>query len=89
MEEALAGALEDYGVGDPGIELRVQPPESEGEPGGSFVVHTRHGGRWLRHEIPAALVHGYLADEEAAVDEFKRWVDGWIRSWADPRDGGG
>ncbi len=30
--------------------------------------------RTLRVDLPASLAMGYLADEEAAVDEWRRWV---------------
>ncbi|MGH7546153.1 MAG: hypothetical protein ACREKI_08230 [Gemmatimonadota bacterium] len=78
IHAALEAALEDYGLGDLHVEIQVREPAAG--TGGAFVVQTRRGDRRLRHELPAALGHGYLADEEAAVDEFKRWVDDWIRS---------
>jgi hypothetical protein len=85
---ALETAIEDYGVEDVDLQIRIEEPDEEA-PGRSFVVHTRHAGRWTRAEISVGLVNAYLADEEAAVDEFKRWVERWVRSWTDPRGGGG
>lgn len=88
IEAALEAALEDYALEEPGLQIRIEEPEEE-LPGRSFIVLTRHAGRWMRAEIPVGLVNGYLADEESAVDEFKRWVDRWIRSWTDPRGAAG
>lgn len=80
IQDALEAAIEDYGLEDLRIQVRVEADVSETPTAGVYVVQTRRGDRRLRHEIPAPLVHAYLADEEAAVDEFKRWVDDWIRS---------
>jgi hypothetical protein len=39
-----------------------------------FRIRLEMGEGLMECELPAGLAMAYLADEEAAVDEFKRWL---------------
>lgn len=89
IQAALEAALEDYGIEDAEpTRIRVHDPEPEEAPGRSFVVTVRYRGRELRAELPVGLANAYLADEEAAVDEFKRWTAEWAGRLGRPDAGG-
>lgn len=87
IQAALEAALEDYAIGGNPIAIRVWEPEPGEAPGRSFLVTVKAGGRELRDELPVGLASAYLADEEAAVDEFKRWVAEWIARLRRPAGG--
>lgn len=81
LEEYLQITLEEQLGAPERISVRVEAPEEEG-PGSAFYVVVRAGTREIRADVPSALVKAYLADEEAAVDEFKRWVAKLVRRLA-------
>lgn len=70
LEEALAEAI---GV-KPVAVIGIAAPPDLG-PDRSFIISLRFGrGAPLEIALPVPLAAGYLADEESAVDEWKRWV---------------
>jgi hypothetical protein len=75
LHDELEAALAD--LAGPGARPRVQrlepPPQLDAE--SRFRVWLEGGSAGsLEFELPATLAIGYLADEEAAVDEWRRWV---------------
>lgn len=75
LREELQASLNDLAE-RPG-EIRVEATASvQGiEAGGTIVVSaTSRAGGSRRFQLPANLAIGYLADEEAAVDEWRHWV---------------
>ena len=70
LQEALA-ELSDT-VGDARLH-QVRPPPDLG-PDTAFRVSAASSSRHVELELPSALAIAYLADEEAAVDEWKHWV---------------
>ena len=73
LREELEEALSDIG-GDSDVRvLSVDPPDDFG-PDTTFRVTIELGGSSAPHELSTGLAIAFLADEEAAVDEFKRWV---------------
>ena len=72
--EELEEALSDLD-GSEGLHVRdVQPPDDLAPD--TFFVVTVSGadGKPTAIELPTSLAIGYLADEEAAVDEWRLWV---------------
>ncbi len=56
--------------------VRAVRPPADLAPDSLFVIELRRAdGEPLQIELPVPLAAGYLADEEAAVDEWKRWVE--------------
>ncbi len=75
LRDELAEALTDMGdLLEPMSVESVTPPRVL-EAGASFRVRLLASrGRRLDADLPANLAIGYLADEEAAVDEFRQWL---------------
>lgn len=70
----LEAALEDEGAGERARVLAVRPPPDLGADRAFHVTLALPGSPDRTVDLPAALAMGYLADEEAAVDEWKTWV---------------
>ncbi len=74
----LRGELEDA-LAHPGdgparaVALTILPP-ADLAPDTAFLVRASLGRQTLEVDLPTGLAIGYLADEEAAVDEWKSWV---------------
>lgn len=84
IQAALEMALEDYAGAEQPIYVRVDDPEPEEAPGSFFVI-VRTGDAQVQTRLPVALASAYLADEEAAVDEFKRWMRELLARLPPPR----
>jgi hypothetical protein len=70
LQQALADLSESAGE----AHIRdVRPPPDLG-PGTAFRVSAASGSCRVELELPSGLAVAYLADEEAAVDEWKHWV---------------
>jgi hypothetical protein len=81
LREEIIWTLTDLSGGAPAVTvLAVLPPDNLGADT-SFRVRLRAAdGRRVEADLPSGLVMGYLADEEAAVDEWKTVVGGiWER----------
>lgn len=76
LEEELEAALADLAPAGPRVEVRVVHRPIDLGPEASFrlTVRPATGRPAIVIEVPVTLVIGYLADEEAAVDEWRRWV---------------
>ena len=77
MARALREEIE-AALADSGLEVRVGSIEAPADlaPDTCFRVQFEMGRGTVERELPTGLAIAYLADEEAAVDEFK----GWLRS---------
>jgi hypothetical protein len=79
----LRGELEDA-LARPGdrparaVALTILPP-ADLAPDTSFRVRACLDPHTVEVDLPTGLAMGYLADEEAAVDEWKHWVSGLIK----------
>lgn len=86
LQAEIDAALEDFDALGPETRvLSVSPPADAG-PDTRFMVTVRIAGDRRRAELPTGLALAYLADEEAAVDEWKRWVDRLRQSPGDRSD---
>jgi hypothetical protein len=75
LQDELQDALTDLTTSR---SLRVDSvlPPADLEAGSSLLVTiSSDAGTSLAVELPSTLAIGYLADEEAAVDEWKGWVN--------------
>jgi len=73
--EELAEALSDLCDDAQTASVESVTPPATLEPGACFRVKLSLApGRTLDVDLPANLAIGYLADEEAAVDEFRHWL---------------
>jgi hypothetical protein len=70
LEDALADLS--HGQAAPRL-LAVRPPPDLG-PSTAFEITLLSGSRRYETTLATGLAMAYLADEEAAVDEWKRWV---------------
>ena len=71
LVEALADLSDDAAAAR--VESVTPPPRLEA--GASFRVRLAPAsGPGFETDLPANLAIGYLADEEAAVDEFRHWL---------------
>lgn len=76
LGEALASSAETSAAAR--IEAVTPPPDLG--PDREFLIDAvRSDGERLRFRLPASLVAAYLADEEAAVDEWRRRVERFTR----------
>ncbi len=76
LRDELEEALADVAGATPIEVVGIGPPSDLG-PDRSFLISLRCGrGPTLEVALPVPLAAGYLADEESAVDEWKRWVAG-------------
>lgn len=74
LREELEDALAEGTAGPAtACTLAVQPPPDLA-PDTCFQVRASLGPRTVESDLPTGLAMAYLADEEAAVDEWKRWV---------------
>ncbi len=75
LREELSDSFAEIGAEAAGLRLHsIQPPAAlHAESVFLIAVHSPDRGT-VELELPANLAVGYLADEEAAVDEWKRWV---------------
>jgi hypothetical protein len=72
--EELEEALDDLD-GAEGLHVRgVRPPDDLAPDTFFFVTLSGREGELTVIELPTTLAIGYLADEEAAVDEWRLWV---------------
>ncbi len=74
IRASLEIALEEYAGEEATIDVRVEGPYPADVPGSRYLVRIRVGGAEVSAELSRALAGAYLADEESAVDEFKRWT---------------
>ena len=54
---------------------QIRPPSDLGVDRAFVVLLEGDDGRQREFSLPAGLATAYLADEEAAVDEWRAWVD--------------
>jgi hypothetical protein len=74
LREELEDALADPGDGPAkAVALTINPP-ADLAPDTSFRIRASLGTNSVDTELPTGLAIAYLADEEAAVDEWKSWV---------------
>jgi hypothetical protein len=80
LREELEDALVDPGDGSAeAVALSVLPPVDLA-PDSCFQIRASLGPRTVVSDLPSGLAIAYLADEEAAVDEWKSWVAGLRQS---------
>ncbi|MGD2216512.1 MAG: hypothetical protein PVJ64_07135 [Gemmatimonadales bacterium] len=75
LSEELYEALAPSDASAKAYALTVRPP-ADLAPDTSFRIHASLGSHALETDLPTGLAIAYLADEEAAVDEWKQWVAG-------------
>lgn len=73
-EELEAAFLELADVGRPPQVHAVHPPQDLGADRDFLITISAGEADPLEIALPAGLALGYLADEEAAVDEWHHWV---------------
>jgi hypothetical protein len=73
IRTSIASALEDY-ADLAAVPVDVRVDEVLGDGPERLRVRVRAGSAEAEGDLPLALASAYLADEEAAVDEFKRWM---------------
>lgn len=74
LHDELDETLADVAGATPVEIVAVHAPPDLG-PDRAFLISLRFGrGGTLDVTLPVPLAAGYLADEESAVDEWKRWV---------------
>lgn len=72
--EELEDALADPAGGPAkAVALTIVPP-ADLSPDTSFRIRASLGPHSVETDLPTGLAVAYLADEEAAVDEWKSWV---------------
>ncbi|UCC71213.1 MAG: hypothetical protein JSV86_12560 [Gemmatimonadota bacterium] len=74
LREELEDALADLAEGRVEGPVRAVLPPPDLGPDTSFSVELSTGSQLTRVSLPTGLAMAYLADEEAAVDEWKCWV---------------
>jgi hypothetical protein len=74
LQGELEAALEDEGAGADARVLAVRPPPDLGADRVFRIMLALPGSRDQTVDLPVPLAMGYLADEEAAVNEWKSWV---------------
>jgi hypothetical protein len=87
MKEELEEAFIDLGGEGHGVRITAVGPPPDLGPDTAFELTIDRGADAspVVIELPTSLAMGYLADEEAAVDEWRHWVH---RLWEQlrPRD---
>ncbi|NIR45688.1 MAG: hypothetical protein GWN99_14910 [Gemmatimonadetes bacterium] len=74
LHDEIAASLDDEGEASSRLAVvSVEPPAHLG-PDTHFTVTVERESVRRRMELPTGLAMAYLADEEAAVDEWKSWV---------------
>lgn len=75
LREELSDALVDLGVEKSRARpVAVHPPADTGPDSRFRFAFRLTDDATVEIDLPASLAVGYLADEEAAVDEWKLWV---------------
>jgi hypothetical protein len=75
LHEELDETLADLAGSNEGASVLAVHPPAQISPTSSFRVAVRAGAaRTIEIMLPSNLAIGYLADEEAAVDEWRHWV---------------
>lgn len=79
IAEEMQAAFRDLGSRSDLYVEAVRPPPNLG-PDTTFTVVLAAGRRRFEVTLPSTLALGYLADEEAAVDEWRGWIhETWSR----------
>jgi hypothetical protein len=74
IKDELADALNDLDLSRRLQVLDIAPPAQLDAETSLTVTIAATGGRIAELALPTSLAIGYLADEEAAVDEWRHWV---------------
>lgn len=74
IQEELADALAEMELPQRLSVIKVVPPDRLDAETCLYVTLASADGTIARFELPSSLAVGYLADEEAAVDEWRLWV---------------
>lgn len=75
LREELEESLNDLADRPGEVTIEATASARDLEAGGSIAVSASwRTGRRREFQLPANLAIGYLADEEAAVDEWRHWV---------------
>ncbi|MGD8698323.1 MAG: hypothetical protein PVJ43_03470 [Gemmatimonadales bacterium] len=74
MRGELADAFADLELPKPLEVLDIVPPHLIDAESVLSVVIAQKGGPIVHLALPSSLAFGYLADEEAAVDEWRLWI---------------
>ena len=74
IKEELADALTDIELPQSLQVLDITPPDLLDAETSLCVTIAGIGGKTAELALPSSLAIGYLADEEAAVDEWRLWV---------------
>lgn len=79
LTEEIEASLDDLSDRPGEVEVEATASGQDIEAGGTIAVSATWRAGGARHfQLPANLAIGYLADEEAAVDEWRHWVhDVW------------
>ena len=79
IRDELAEALADLELPQPLQVLDVVPPALLDADTSLSVTIVGSAGKPVQLALPSSLAIGYLADEEAAVDEWRIWVQEIVR----------
>ncbi len=74
IKEDLADALTDLELPERLQVLDITPPDLLDAETFLYVTIAGIGGKTAKLALPSSLAIGYLADEEAAVDEWRLWI---------------
>lgn len=74
VKEELADALADLGLTGRWSVLDVVPPTTLDPDSSLTITLASAAGTVVEVPLPSSLAIGYLADEEAAVDEWRLWI---------------
>jgi hypothetical protein len=74
LREELEEALADWRHGPANATVLALRPPPDLAPDTCFRIRVSLGPHTVEADLPTGLAIAYLADEEAAVDEWKRWV---------------
>ena len=79
VREELVAGLNDLAEGPNDVTVEAVATDQSLEAGTFITVSASSAAAGRRDfKLPATLAIGYLADEEAAVDEWRHWVhDSW------------
>jgi hypothetical protein len=74
IQDELADALIDLELPQRLSVIEVVPPDQLDAESCLYVTLASADGTTASLELPSSLAVGYLADEEAAVDEWRLWI---------------